>query len=82
MRDNKEEISTTGVDSENEIQAIIDFLIRAKKTGATHVHFDIPNPNEVWQFKFLRTFKHLTKEEVKQKEIERLKKELRELRGK
>lgn len=81
MENNMEKkiIITTSGDASGTINDLIDLLQGAIAKGATHYKMRWSN-DPMWAFKFFELYKELSENEIKQLEIERLEKELAELK--
>jgi len=73
-------VSSTKGDSYDKIQNLIDFLVEAKGMGATHYEMEWSH-DPMWAFKWLRTYKEPTEDEIKKQRIFELKEELKKLGG-
>lgn len=71
----KEEIIITKGDESGDIDTLISFLERAKSKGATHYQMDWSH-DPVWAFKWFRTYRLKSDEEIKQGKIHKLEAEL------
>ena len=76
----KKQFTSTKGDSNGTIDSLIEFLNKAKDKGATHYNMYWSNDPH-WAFKWFETYKELTKDEIKQREIEELENKLKELKG-
>ena len=76
----KKEIKSTNGDTTGSIDDLISWLEVAKSEGATHYSMEWSG-DQLWSFKWFKTYKFKSTEDIKQEKIDKLKKELKELEG-
>lgn len=76
----KRELKFTKGDATGTIDELISWLESAKAEGATHYQMEWSN-DPMWAFKWFRTFRIKSDDELKQEKIDKLKNELKELDG-
>ena len=75
----KEQVIFTKGDSKGSINSLMDWLKEARDKGATHYEMEW-SKDPMWAFKWFRTYRHLSDEEVKQEKIKKLEQEIKELK--
>ena len=80
MKDEEEKINVTKGDKQDTIDSLISYLQKSKELGATHYRM-YWSQDPIWSFKWFRTFRIRTKEEMKQIKIDELQKEINEIKG-
>lgn len=76
----KERVSFMGNTRVYEIEEVESFVAKVKEKGATHIEIYYTNDMGT-VYTRLEGYKYLTDEEIEQKEIDRLEKRLKELKG-
>ena len=76
----KEQVIFTKGDSKGNISELITWLEDARDKGATHYEMEWSN-DPTWAFKWFRTYRHLSADQVKQEKIKKLEQEIKELKG-
>jgi hypothetical protein len=74
-----EKVTSTKGDDMGTIESLINYLIESKKKGATHYKMRWSG-DPMWAFKWFETFRIKSDEEVKQEQIDKLEKEIAELK--
>ena len=75
----KENIMTTKGDSVGKVDDLIDWLKQASDLGATDYEM-VWSEDPQWPFKWFNAYKVLTEEEIRNNKIEKLERELHELK--